>query len=158
MHVFVENEWWVLSLPYEYVWHVRTFPCLCDFSMILLILYDFMMLAVFVDLPCLSFVNVAHHRYHHQHPHHHPPNHGLGSLATCFCPRSCRLGISASTTLPSRCSGGTVDGRNHAPPDTHETLQTMGHYQLVQDIFHQQYVGKQRPLQIHISINKTFLV
>ena len=75
MHVFVENEWWVLSLPYEYVWHVRTFPCLCDCSMILLILYDFMMLAVFVDLPCLFFVCIGHHRYHHQHPHHHPLNH-----------------------------------------------------------------------------------
>ena len=112
----------------------------------------------FFDLPCLSFVYIAHHRYHHQHPQHHPLNHRLGSLATCFCPRSCRLGISASTTLPSRCSGGTVDGRNPAPPATQETLQTMGHYQLVQDFFHQQYVGKQIPLQIYISINKTFLV
>ena len=114
MHVFVENESRVLPLPYEYVWHVRKFPCLCDCSMILLILYDFMMLAGFLTYHACFFVCIGHHRHHHQHPHHHQPNHRLGSVATCFCPRSCRLGISAwdmgmvrnqcLPTLPSRFS------------------------------------------------------
>ena len=67
----------------------------------------------FFDLP-FFFVYIGHHRHHHQHPHHHPPNHRLGSLATCFWPRSCRSGISAwdmgmvrnqcLPTLPSRFS------------------------------------------------------
>ena len=41
------------------------------------------------------------------------------------------------------CLGATADGRNPAPPGRYKTLEIMRYlrYQLVQDFFHQQYVG-----------------